>query len=261
MRPGGVGYQPGALPLLAYVLQATWRRRAGTTLTVAGYREAGGIHGAVASEAERVYADFPDETRETTRRVMLRLVSVGPGPRPVRRAVPRPALVAGLDAMAAGSVLARYTQARLITADTGGVEISHEALLDAWPRLRDWVAEDQAGLRLHRQLAEDAASWAGEQRDPGGLYRGIPGLQLEAGVSASPQTLSANGAELVVNRVAFGAGGSVLVSANSDGTAQVWDTDPADAVRGLCAVLGGSSAASQWSELDPSPGRDPCSPG
>jgi len=172
IRHGSAEYEPGALPLLAYALQATWSRRAGKTLTVAGYREAGGVHGAVAAEAERVYADLHGPARETTRRVMLRLVSVGRGTRPARNRVPRADLVAALDTAAAESVLAKFTQARLITADADGVEISHEALLGAWPRLREWIAEDQAGLVLHRQLAEDAASWIREERDPGGLYRG-----------------------------------------------------------------------------------------
>jgi WD40 repeat protein len=170
LRPGSAAAEPGALPLLAYALSATWDRRAGTTLTVAGYREAGGIR-AIASEAEHVYAELPEQARQTTHRIMLRLVSVGPAGQPVRRSVPRPDLVAGLAA--AETVLARYTHARLITADRDGVQLSHEALLSAWPQLEKWVTDDQAGLRLHHQLAEDAASWDREQRDAGGLYRGL----------------------------------------------------------------------------------------
>jgi WD40 repeat protein len=172
LRPGGTGYQLGALPLLGYALRATWNRRAGQTLTVVGYREAGGVHGAVASEAERIYADFPPGTQAATRRILLRLVTVGPGTQLTRCRVDRAALVTGLDASAAEASLARFTQARLVTADADGVEITHEAFLAAWPRLRDWIADDGAGLRLHRQLGEDARSWAQEDKDPGGLYRG-----------------------------------------------------------------------------------------
>jgi WD40 repeat protein len=172
LRPGSTGYPPGALPLLGYALRATWNRRAGRTLTVAGYREAGGVHGAVAGEAERIYADLPPGTQAVTRRILLRLVTAGPGTQLTRRRVGRAALVAGLDAPAAEASLARFTQARLITAHADGVEITHEAFLDAWPRLREWIADDRAGLRLRRQLGEDARSWAQEGRDPGGLYRG-----------------------------------------------------------------------------------------
>ncbi len=46
---------PGALPLLSHALLETWRRREGNTLTVDGYHATGGIHGAVAQSAERLY--------------------------------------------------------------------------------------------------------------------------------------------------------------------------------------------------------------
>ncbi len=60
---------------------------------------------------------------------------------------------------------------RLVTADADTVEISHEALLSAWPRLRGWVDADRAGIRVHRQLTEAARAWRDGARDPGALYR------------------------------------------------------------------------------------------
>ncbi len=188
--PGVAGYEPGALPLLAYALRATWDRRLGNTLTVAGYREAGGIHGAVAAEAERICADLPAGGVDAARRIMLRLVSVGREGQLTRRRVPRADLLAGLDHPEPAAspetpssetpspglgttVLARFTHARLVTADEDGVEITHEAFLTAWPRLANWITEDRDGLRLHRQLGEHARAWAQEDRDASGLYRGI----------------------------------------------------------------------------------------
>ena len=50
-----VGEEPGALPLLSHALLETWRRRSHRTLTVAGYRAAGGVRGAIAQTAEAVY--------------------------------------------------------------------------------------------------------------------------------------------------------------------------------------------------------------
>jgi hypothetical protein len=70
-------------------------------------------------------------------------------------------------------VLGRYVDRRLVTADADGVEISHEALLRAWPRLRDWIDTDRSGHRLHRQLTESARGWQEADRDPGALYRGV----------------------------------------------------------------------------------------
>ncbi|SER58775.1 Helix-turn-helix domain-containing protein [Lentzea xinjiangensis] len=51
--------QPGVLPLLSHALLETWRRRRGTTLTLAGYEAAGGVEHAVAHTAEAVFADLP----------------------------------------------------------------------------------------------------------------------------------------------------------------------------------------------------------
>ncbi|MEO3924339.1 helix-turn-helix domain-containing protein [Micromonosporaceae bacterium B7E4] len=78
--------------------------------------------------------------------------------------------VAATAAMA--EVLDRFVAQRLVTTDTDTVEISHEALITAWPRLRDWLDADRAGLVVGRQLAEAAAAWDREHRDPTALYRG-----------------------------------------------------------------------------------------
>jgi WD40 repeat protein len=170
---GRASYEPGALPLLGYALQATWHRRSGAALTVAAYQEAGGIHGAVAREAEQIISSLPPPSQAITRGIMLRLVNAGPGTLLTRRRVSRADLLAGLEAAAAEPVVGRFTQARLVTADAGGVEITHDAFLSAWPRLREWITDDFAGLRLHRQVGADARTWAAEGRDPGGLYRGV----------------------------------------------------------------------------------------
>jgi energy-coupling factor transporter ATP-binding protein EcfA2 len=43
--------EPGALPLLSHALLETWKRRRRLMLTVSGYREAGGVRGAIAQTA------------------------------------------------------------------------------------------------------------------------------------------------------------------------------------------------------------------
>jgi Novel STAND NTPase 1 len=45
------GDEPGALPLVSHALLETWARRRGRTLTVQGYAETGGVHGAIAQTA------------------------------------------------------------------------------------------------------------------------------------------------------------------------------------------------------------------
>ncbi|MGX1478385.1 UNVERIFIED_CONTAM: sugar lactone lactonase YvrE [Streptomyces canus] len=62
--------------------------------------------------------------------------------------------------------------ARLLTLDGDTVEIAHEALLTAWPRLRGWIEEDCERLRVHRNLTEAAHAWQELGREEGALYRG-----------------------------------------------------------------------------------------
>src|SRR6266545_566696 len=61
-----VGDEPGALPLLSHALLETWKRRAGHTLTLKGYADAGGVRGAIAYTAERVYQNLSSEAQGIT---------------------------------------------------------------------------------------------------------------------------------------------------------------------------------------------------
>ena len=77
--PADSSYEPGRLPLLAYALQQTWQHREDQRLTLAAYRATGGIDGAVARAAESVYEGLEADGRQATRRILLRLVSLGEG--------------------------------------------------------------------------------------------------------------------------------------------------------------------------------------
>ncbi|MET8138001.1 WD40 repeat domain-containing protein [Streptomyces sp. NPDC005251] len=149
----------GALPLLAHALRAVWERREGRTLTLAGYRQAGGVHGAIAATADACYDGLGTEAlQELARTLLLRLVQVGDKTDTRRRVHPAD-LLKGLPAPDASLVLDALTDARLVTRDIDTVEIAHEVLIRAWPRLRAWVKEDRAGLLIRQRLAAAAAQW------------------------------------------------------------------------------------------------------
>ncbi len=165
-----VADQPGGLPLMSHALLETWRRRRGRTLTLASYQTAGGLHGAVARTAESAFVRLTSGQQELARRILLRLVT--PGDR--TSATRRPADRAELDTDEADTpeVLDRLARARLITLDDDTVDLAHEALITAWPRLRAWVDADRERLRVHRRLTYDARTWDDLGRDAGALYRG-----------------------------------------------------------------------------------------
>ncbi len=162
--------QPGTLPLVSHALLETWRRRKGMTLTVAGYEQTGGIRRALACTAENVYTGFDEHEQATARQILLRLTAPGEGTEDTKRRVSRTELD---DTGPVRAVLAALTAARLVTVDHDVVEIVHEALIQHWPRLREWLATDRESLRVHRQLTDDAAVWESHHRDPDTLYRGV----------------------------------------------------------------------------------------
>ena len=163
--------EPGALPLLSTALLELWQKRQDDALTLAAYRESGGVHGAVARLAEGTYARVPDERKQLVRAIMLRLVGEGEGDAPVRRRAPLAELDLERNADVA-DVLATLADSRLVTVSEGNVEVAHEALLREWPRLREWIEEDAEGRRLRRHITQAATEWDAAGRDQGELYRG-----------------------------------------------------------------------------------------
>ncbi|MFJ2780780.1 MULTISPECIES: hypothetical protein [unclassified Kitasatospora] len=169
----GRGYEAGRLPLLAHALRTTWQQRHGSTLTVDGYKASGRIQGAVSDTAETIYRGLDTAGREAAEVLFRRLVRIGEGSEDTRRAVTEERLTEGLVPAAAEAVLAGFTGRRLLTRSRDTVQITHEALLHAWPRLRAWVDTDRADNLLRQQLEEAAAAWARTpRRDPALLYRG-----------------------------------------------------------------------------------------
>ena len=165
-----VADEPGGLPLLSTALVELWQHRDGRTLTLETYRQTGGVRGAVARIAEEAYEGFTPEQRGTARAIFLRLASAD-GDAATRRRAPLAELELDTneDARRVVSVL---TESRLVSVSEEALEVSHEALLREWPRLREWLDEDAEGRRLHGHVIRAATEWEDADRDPAELYRG-----------------------------------------------------------------------------------------
>jgi Novel STAND NTPase 1 len=89
-------YDPGALPLLSHALLATWQHRRGNLLTAEGYREIGGVAGAISTTAENTFASLGAARQDAARRLLLRMIRVGDEDTPdTRRRVNPEELLAG----------------------------------------------------------------------------------------------------------------------------------------------------------------------
>ena len=162
--------EPGGLPLLSTTLLELWGTRDGRTLTVEGYRAAGGVRSAVTRLAETAYSRLTDNERTAARAIFMRL-AVGEGATLARR---RAALTEfDLEGdPATRQALEVMTELRLLTVSEDAVEVAHETLLREWPRLTEWLEHDRDGRRIRAHLANAAAEWQEGGHDPEELYRG-----------------------------------------------------------------------------------------
>jgi WD40 repeat protein len=162
----------GVLPLVETALLETWIRRTGNVLTLGAYHASGGVRGAVARLAESTYGILTEAQQEAARRILLRLADASDeGTLDLRRRV-RVDDVARRNDSDAWVAYEQLVQHRLLTATEDTVEVTHEALLREWPRLREWLTDDVDGRRLHQRLGESARAWIANERDPSELLRG-----------------------------------------------------------------------------------------
>ncbi|HTI25816.1 MAG TPA: hypothetical protein VL652_32810 [Kutzneria sp.] len=180
--------QPAVLPLVSHALLETWRHRRGTRLALAGYEETGGLQHAIARTAETVCDGLDPGQLAAARQLFLRLTAVVDGAEDTKRRLRRRELDAADTDTA--TVVERFADARLLTLDADTVQLSHEAIIRCWPRLREWLQDDREGRRLHRQLTEATESWESLDEDTGGLYRSTRLARVRDWAAANPTALT-----------------------------------------------------------------------
>ena len=154
-----------ALPLVSAALADVWERRDGDTLTAARYVEIGGIAAAVERLGERALEHARDD--ESVRDVMMRLVDVTDDGQWVRRRLPVDDVPAEL-----GPAVDALVDARLVQRDDRVIDVVHEVVFRAWPRLGAWLEEARADLVLDRELRAGARAWDAQGRSDDDVYRG-----------------------------------------------------------------------------------------
>ena len=156
-----------ALPLLAFAVSRLWekRDRERKLLTRAAYEEIGGVAGALAQHAEAAM-DRIGVGQEVVREIFRNLVTA----QGTRAVVDRDELLSAFpEKGVAEGVLRELIDARLVTsyevegregeANHHRVEVVHESLLKAWPRLVWWQTQDEEGAVLQDQLKQAAHLW------------------------------------------------------------------------------------------------------
>ncbi len=200
-----LGDQPGTLPLLQYALTELYEKRDGDALTKSAYQEIGGVIGALGRRAEDVFTKLDSGSQAIAKQLFLRLVTLGEGVEDTRRRT----LIAELEKLqfdditvkwdfpgSLQKVMDAFGRARMLSFDrdpeTRGptVEVAHEAILREWKRLREWLNESRALVRMQRQLAQAASEWLEADRDTSFLLTGAKLAQYEGWTTNSEVALT-----------------------------------------------------------------------
>lgn len=116
------GAEPGALPLLAHALHATWEQRSDKRLTLQGYNSIGGVAHAIANTANAVLDQLDEADKARAQRIFLALTEVAEhNDIPDTRRIATLADLApheNAERLAVQKVLETLAQARLIIMDS-----------------------------------------------------------------------------------------------------------------------------------------------
>ncbi len=193
--------QPGVLPLVQFALTELFERRTDHRMTRQSYGEIGGVAGVLEQRAEEAFERLRPEERDAAQQVFLRLVTLGEGVEDTRRRVLRSELEAitfetrpSFSELAStetessatfAKVIETFDSSRLLSFDRDAltrnptVEIAHEALLREWQRLRGWLDESRADVRMQRSLGNAASEWLKSGGDSSFLLHGARLEQFE----------------------------------------------------------------------------------
>jgi hypothetical protein len=186
-----VGDNPDQLSILQHALNRTWtgweqQNRPQAPIDLTHYESIGAMAHALDLHAEEAYGELAtDRQRQICEKIFKTLTDTTTDARGTRRPTRMDTLCAITRASqpevtAVIDVFRHPSRAFLmppagepLEADTV-VDISHESLMRAWGRLKEWAAEEARSAQMYRRLTESAALYGAEQSS---LWRD-PDLQL-----------------------------------------------------------------------------------
>lgn len=186
---GQIGGERAALPLGAFAMARLWERRDRQKgmLTRAAYREIGAVGGALAQHAEATLGEIGVERIGVVREIFRNLVT-SQGTRASRERRELESLFPDGDA----GVIDALVNARLLTVyEEGRVEIVHESLLAAWPRLVQWQTQDADGVVMREHLRQASELWEECGRSEEMVWSGNAYREYEVWRARYPGALSA----------------------------------------------------------------------
>ena len=159
--------EPGALPLLSFLLDALYSKdvesNRSSVLTYESMRALGSLKGAIATRAEAAITALPAHVQATLPRVLRALVTVSrSGAEPTAREAPMAHFAENSEERRIVDALLD-PQMRLLIAEGDGdgarIRLAHEALITHWQRAKQQIAQDRDDLRTRAAVEEVEVEW------------------------------------------------------------------------------------------------------
>lgn len=193
------GDEPGHLPLLEFVLRRLWEDCRGGQLHHEAYKAMGQLEGAIAKKAEALYTNLSEGDQRRARQIFLRLVRPGEGEADTRRR----ATFGEVGEEGQGVARALADERLLVTSRLAGsteetIEVSHEALIRHWERLKGWVDADRRFLAWQQRLRASIEQYEESKRGSDLLLRGLPLTEALDWLKKKPDDLSSRERQFVI---------------------------------------------------------------
>ncbi|TFI54895.1 hypothetical protein BLD44_007910 [Mastigocladus laminosus UU774] len=174
--------EPGNLPLLEFALTLLWQRRRANQLTHTAYDAIGQVKGALVNYADEKYDNLTSAEQEQARRIFIQLVRPGEDTEDTRRLATSAELgeenwylVTHKDGLADSRLVVTSRNA----AGQEIVEIVHEALIQNWGKLRQWIETDRKFRAWQERLRIRIQEWEAADKDDELLLRGVSLLEAD----------------------------------------------------------------------------------
>ena len=156
------------------------------------------MEGAIAKKTESLYVKLNEGDQHKVQQIFLRLVRPGEGEADTRRRATFAEVGEGLRSL----VKTLADERLLVTSQVAGsaeetIEVSHEALIRNWERLKQWVEADRRFLTWQLRLSAAVKEWEGSTRGSDLLLRGLPLMEAVGWFKRKPSDLSSVEREFV----------------------------------------------------------------
>ncbi|WP_420632137.1 WD40 repeat domain-containing protein [Candidatus Leptofilum sp.] len=169
-----VGTDGRNLPLLEFALTELWQQQRNHRLTHTAYERIGQVRGALARHADAVYNSLTTAEQAQAERIFVQLVHPGAGAEDTRRLATKD----DIDETD-WTLVQKLADSRLLVTDRDEsgqetAEVIHEALIQRWQRLQEWMNTHREFRAWQERLRADLQQWLDHNAENGFLLQGAP---------------------------------------------------------------------------------------